>query len=78
MQSDSDKGASTRLGDAGHLLEVLERYMHRTGARFTDIFSLLDRRVPRQNITESGPAPNPWWFHGQQNTTSHRHGRLPT
>lgn len=43
MQSNADKEASTRLSEAGHLLEVLEQYMHRTGARFTDVFSLLDR-----------------------------------
>eukprot|EP00752_Nemacystus_decipiens_P003652 g3366.t1 len=43
MRSDSDKEASARRTEAGHLLEVLEQYMHRTGARFTDVFSLLDK-----------------------------------
>lgn len=47
MRSGSDKRASTRTSEAGHLLGVLEQYMHTTGARFTDVFSLLDRREQR-------------------------------
>lgn len=32
--------------EAGDLLQVLEQYMHSTGARFTDVFFCIDRRAP--------------------------------
>ncbi|CAM9734886.1 unnamed protein product, partial [Hapterophycus canaliculatus] len=41
----ADDEEDARTSEAGHLLQVLEEHMHRTGARFTDIFYLLDRRV---------------------------------
>ncbi|CAN0071533.1 unnamed protein product [Scytosiphon promiscuus] len=40
-KADDEEGA--RTSEAGHLLQVLEEHMHRTGARFTDVFFLLDR-----------------------------------
>lgn len=44
LHTDEDED-DARTSEAGNLLQVLESYMHRTGARFTDVFFFLDRRV---------------------------------
>lgn len=46
LHADEDED-DARTSEAGNLLQVLESYMHRTGARFTDVFYFLDRRVLR-------------------------------
>ncbi len=46
LQTDASENKDDVNSKAGRLLEVLEQYMHRTGARFTDVFFLLDRREP--------------------------------
>ncbi|CAM9314375.1 unnamed protein product, partial [Ectocarpus sp. 4 AP-2014] len=43
LHADEDED-DARTSEAGNLLQVLESYMHRTGARFTDVFFFLDRR----------------------------------
>ncbi|CAN0528847.1 unnamed protein product, partial [Ectocarpus sp. 12 AP-2014] len=42
LHADEDED-DARTSEAGNLLQVLESYMHRTGARFTDVFFYLDR-----------------------------------
>ncbi|CAN0170581.1 unnamed protein product, partial [Ectocarpus sp. 13 AM-2016] len=42
LHADEDENDAA-TSEAGNLLQVLESYMHRTGARFTDVFFFLDR-----------------------------------
>ncbi|CAB1098069.1 unnamed protein product [Ectocarpus sp. CCAP 1310/34] len=51
LHADEDED-DARTSEAGNLLQVLESYMHRTGARFTDVFFCLDRRVNRSGYIE--------------------------